>query len=194
MASWLVAAVLAFAAGTAAWWLARDPAMALPATVAVLIVTCPCALALASPVALALTAGRFAALGMIPTRGGAFERLASADTAVFDKTGTLTAGTPMLERVETAGSLTREQALAVAASLEGDSTHPVARSIVAASPERCPPPTNGTMHPVAASPEPSKARAGGSAHPTSPSTARHFPKASPPPCLERARKGSSQRS
>ncbi len=125
----LVVVVLLFAAGTAGWWLAHDPARALPATLAVLIVTCPCALALATPIALAIAAGRFAGIGVLPARLAGLERLARADTAVFDKTGTLTLGTPRLESVCTAGGLDRDDALAIAAALEAGSTHPAARAI-----------------------------------------------------------------
>ena len=69
-----------------------DPAAALPNTVAVLIVTCPCALALATPVAAAIGVGRFADAGMLTVRSDAIEVLARSDTFAFDKTGTLTAG------------------------------------------------------------------------------------------------------
>jgi Cu2+-exporting ATPase len=134
MAGRLVLAVLLFASGTAAWWLVRDPASALPATVAVLIVTCPCALALATPIALAVAAGRFAGIGVLPTRLSGIERLAAADTAVFDKTGTLTLPTPRLEAVHGASGLDARQAMAIAAALESGSTHPIARSLAAETP------------------------------------------------------------
>jgi Cu2+-exporting ATPase len=133
LAARLVVVVLLSSAATAALWLARDPARALSATVAVLIVTCPCALALATPVALAITAGRFAKIGVVSARAGGLERLASADTAVFDKTGTLTTATPRLEGVETAGGLDCEGALAVAAALEADTPHPAGRALLAAA-------------------------------------------------------------
>jgi cation transport ATPase len=108
---------------------------ALSATVAVLIVTCPCALALATPVALAITAGRFATIGVLSARAGGLERLASADTAVFDKTGTLTMAAPALEAVETHGALDRKSALRVACALEAGSAHPVARALLASAVE-----------------------------------------------------------
>jgi Cu2+-exporting ATPase len=139
LAGRLVLAVLLLAAGTAAWWLARDPASALPATVAVLIVTCPCALALATPIALAVAAGRFAGIGVLPTRLDGIERLASADTAVFDKTGTLTLPTPRLESVHTDGDFDRRDAIAIAAALEAGSTHPVARCLTAEAGSLLPP-------------------------------------------------------
>ena len=135
LAARLVVVVLLVSAGTAGWWLAHDPARALPATLAVLIVTCPCALALATPIALAIAAGRFAGIGVLPARLAGLERLARADTAVFDKTGTLTLGTPRLEGVRTAGELDRETALSIAAALEAESTHPAARAIGCAAGE-----------------------------------------------------------
>lgn len=129
LALWLAALVVLISAATAAFWLARDPAMALPATVAVLIVTCPCALALATPVVLTIAAGRFAKIGVLPARMSAIEMLARAETAGFDKTGTLTLTTPRLADVHTAGGLTPNAALAVAAALEEDSPHPIARAL-----------------------------------------------------------------
>ncbi len=135
IAARLVPLVLAVSAATAAWWLAHDPARALPATVAVLIVTCPCALALATPIALAVAAGRFAGIGVLPARLAGIERLARADTAVFDKTGTLTLATPRLESVQSHGELAQEEALAIAAALEAGSTHPAARAIACAAPD-----------------------------------------------------------
>jgi Cu2+-exporting ATPase len=128
----LVAAVLAAAAATLAWRLSVAPSTALPATIAVLIVTCPCALALAAPVALAITAGRLTSIGVLSTRAGALERLAAADLAVFDKTGTLTTGTAAVERVETFGGLDEARARRIAAALESVSEHPAARAIAAA--------------------------------------------------------------
>ncbi len=128
LAGWLVGAVLLCAAATAVFWAARDPARALPATVAVLIVTCPCALALASPIALALAAARLAKIGVLPARMAGIEALALADTAVFDKTGTLTMAVPVLEGVDAVG-LDRETALSIAAALESHSTHPIAEAL-----------------------------------------------------------------
>lgn len=135
LAGWLVGAVVAASALTAVWWALRDPARALPAAVAVLIVTCPCALALASPLALALSAGRLSAEGVLPARMSAIESLATADVAAFDKTGTLTLPAAALAEVVTSGRLTSDMALEIAAALETDSTHPIARAFLAARPE-----------------------------------------------------------
>jgi Cu2+-exporting ATPase len=136
LAGRLVGAVLVLAAATAIFWSVEDPRVALPATVAVLIVTCPCALALATPIALAVAAGRFASIGVLPARMSAIERLASADTVAFDKTGTLTLPAPALEDVRTIGELDRDEALDTAAALEAGSTHPIARAIRASAGQR----------------------------------------------------------
>ena len=124
LAGRLVVLVLLLAGATAVFWAVRDPGAALPATVAVLLVTCPCALALATPIALSVAAGRFAGIGVLPARMAAIERLAGADTVVLDKTGTLTLSTPVLESVRTAGGLDPETALRIAAALEATATHP----------------------------------------------------------------------
>jgi Cu2+-exporting ATPase len=129
LAGRLVVAVLLLAGATAIFWAARDPSLVLPATVAVLIVTCPCALALATPIALSIAAGRFAEEGVLPARMAGLERLARADSVAFDKTGTLTTSEPDLVDVATFGDLDRSTALAIAAALEAGSPHPVARTL-----------------------------------------------------------------
>ncbi|HMF10497.1 MAG TPA: HAD-IC family P-type ATPase, partial [Thermoanaerobaculia bacterium] len=100
-------------------------------TIAVLIVTCPCALALAAPAVLTLAAGRLTQIGVLPQRLAALEPLARATVAAFDKTGTLTAGMPLLESVETVG-MDRASALSTAAALERGSRHPIAEALRAA--------------------------------------------------------------
>ncbi len=89
-ASWFVGVILVLALITAVAWWPVDPARAFAAVLAVLVVTCPCALSLATPVALAAATTRLARLGVLVTRADAIERLARADTVIFDKTGTLT--------------------------------------------------------------------------------------------------------
>ncbi len=133
-ASGFVGGVVLLAGITAAVWLWWDPGVALANTVAVLIVTCPCALALATPVALALSAGRFAELGVLPVRMEAVERFAEGDLLVLDKTGTLTEGRPRLASVQTAGELDRDQAVAYGAALEQSSEHPIAHAFRDAAP------------------------------------------------------------
>ena len=127
----LLAAVFA----TAFWW-RTDPARALMAAVAVLVVTCPCALSLATPTAMLTTAGALARRGVLVRRMQAIESLASIDTVIFDKTGTLTESAIGLRAVHVrAGDMqtvTQAQALQIAASLAQHSLHPVSRALVAA--------------------------------------------------------------
>ena len=95
---------------------------------AVLVVTCPCALALAAPVAFASAAGRLARHGTALTRAGALETLAAATDVVFDKTGTLTEGRFSVAHVRTLGARSEAECLALAAGLEASSRHPLARA------------------------------------------------------------------
>lgn len=133
-AAWFVAGVLLVALVTAAAWLWIDPAHALPSTVAVLIVTCPCAFALATPVASAIGVGRLADRGLLVTSAEAIERLPQCDTFAFDKTGTLTDGELQVEQVQCLGGLDRATALALAAALEAQSEHPIGRALRSAGP------------------------------------------------------------
>lgn len=128
-AGWFVGVVLLIALVTAGVWLWIDPANALPNTVAVLIVTCPCAFALATPVAAAIAVGRLADNGLLAVRSDALEIFAQCDTVAFDKTGTLTSGDLQIERIEPFGELDADRALALAAALESTSEHPVGRSL-----------------------------------------------------------------
>jgi Cu2+-exporting ATPase len=125
-ASWFIGVILVLAALTAVLWWNVDPARAFPAVLAVLVVTCPCALSLATPVALAAATTRLARLGVLVTRPDAIERLARMDTVVLDKTGTLTLPAAGITEVKLLNGRTREEALAIAAALERDSTHPLA--------------------------------------------------------------------
>ena len=125
--------VLVAAAGSAAFWWPTDPAKALMAAVAVLVVTCPCALSLATPTAMLTTAGLFARQGVLVRRLQAIESLAGIDTVIFDKTGTLTDATLGLGAVITRPGFTDVQALGVAAGLAGASLHPASRALVQAA-------------------------------------------------------------
>ncbi|QKT02618.1 heavy metal translocating P-type ATPase [Ectothiorhodospiraceae bacterium 2226] len=125
-ASLFIAGMLLVAAATAVYWWSVDPAVALPATLAVLIVTCPCAFSLAAPVALAVGAGRFARAGVLPVRLGALEALAHSTVVVFDKTGTLTHGRPRVVETRPLGRLDGATARRHAAALEATSSHPLA--------------------------------------------------------------------
>ncbi|HEY6147228.1 MAG TPA: HAD-IC family P-type ATPase, partial [Thermoanaerobaculia bacterium] len=136
LSGWIVLAVLAASAGTAAWWAFHDPSRSVAATVAVLIVTCPCALALANPVGLTLAAARLARAGVLPARMAAIEPLATVQTAVFDKTGTLTLLSPRLAALDLAGGLDAGTARSVAAALERDSLHPIAAALAAGAGNR----------------------------------------------------------
>jgi Cu2+-exporting ATPase len=117
--------MLAVAALTGLAWGFLEPARALPATLAVLAATCPCALALAVPAAIAAAQAAFARQGALVLDPDAIETLARVDTVVFDKTGTLTTGQPRLAGVEVIHG-SRGDSLAVAAALERGMRHPLA--------------------------------------------------------------------
>lgn len=123
-----VVAVLLLAVATALVWWQLDPAQALWVFVAVLVVSCPCALSLATPVALTVATGALAARGVLVTRGHAIETLAQANHFIFDKTGTLTLGQLTLIEMITCRS-TPEAAIALAAGLEQGSEHPIGRAL-----------------------------------------------------------------
>ena len=125
--------VLLAAAGAAALWWRTDPAMALMVAVAVLVVTCPCALSLATPTALLTTAGLLARHGVLVRHLQAIESLSHIDTVVFDKTGTLTDAAMRLESVQTRTGVSSNTALQWAASLASQSLHPVSRALVLAA-------------------------------------------------------------
>lgn len=127
IASRFVAALLLVAAAVAlAWWFI-DPARALWITVSVLVVTCPCALSLATPIALTVASGVLAREGLLVTRGHAIETLARSTHVVFDKTGTLTSGRMRLLEVLPLGTVGAEDGLRLAGALEGVSEHPIAQ-------------------------------------------------------------------
>lgn len=123
-----IIALLVLASATALGWWWVDSSRALWIFVAVLVVSCPCALSLATPAALTVATGALAARGVLVTRGHAIEALARADQFVFDKTGTLTIG--RMELVETIALRgDAGQALAIASALERGSEHPIARAL-----------------------------------------------------------------
>ncbi len=137
MASWFVLTVLVLAAVTGLLWWRFDAARAFSAMLAVLVVTCPCALSLATPAALAAAATALARRGLLVLRGDAVERLARIDTVVLDKTGTLTSNQTCIGEVTLTATLTREEALAISAALERGSAHPLAAAFAPyATPER----------------------------------------------------------
>ena len=122
------------AAGLACiWWWPTDPGHALMIAVAILVVTCPCALSLATPAAMLASAGALARRGVLVRRLQALEALAQVDMVVFDKTGTLTRDAFVLEDLRLRDGVNRAQALALAAALARDSLHPVSRALVDAA-------------------------------------------------------------
>ena len=125
--------VLASAAVAALWWWPTDPAHALMVAVSVLIVTCPCALSLATPVAMLSAAGTLARHGVLVRNLQGLEVLAQADTVVFDKTGTLTHDGMEVQRLHVQSGLSDSDALALAAAMARQSLHPVSRALVAAA-------------------------------------------------------------
>lgn len=128
MASWFVLRILLVTVLVGLAWLWFDPSRAFPAVLAVLVATCPCALSLATPVAIAAATSRLAKLGVLVTRSDAIEGLAQIDTVMLDKTGTLTEGTPRVLATRVREGLQPGTALRVAAALEAASRHPVARA------------------------------------------------------------------
>ncbi|HKE93245.1 MAG TPA: cation-translocating P-type ATPase, partial [Povalibacter sp.] len=131
-----VARVLSLTAITLIGWYIVDPSRAFAAAVAVLVVSCPCAFALAVPAAITRALAALAQRGVLVVRPDALQALADCTHAVFDKTGTLTQATPTLGEVETFGGVSQTEALHIAASLARPSRHPVARAIAAAYPDR----------------------------------------------------------
>jgi len=133
----IVAAVLAFL-GWMIWGPEPRFAHALVAAVAVLIIACPCALGLATPMSIMVAVGRGASAGVLVRNAEALETLARVDTLVVDKTGTLTEGKPHLTAIHLAPSakLPENALLSLAAGLERSSEHPLARAIVRAAEER----------------------------------------------------------
>ena len=140
VSAWFVPAVIASAmAAFAAWWfLGPDPklAHALVAAVSVLIIACPCALGLATPMSIMVGVGRGAQAGVLIKNAEALERLEKVDTLVIDKTGTLTEGRPAVIAIHTAQGFAEADLLRLAAGLERASEHPLAEAVVRAALER----------------------------------------------------------
>ncbi len=133
--AWFVPAVMAIALVTVILWavLTGDPALALVNGVAVLIIACPCAMGLATPVSIMVGTGRAAELGVLFRNGAALQALAGVATVAFDKTGTLTEGTPVLTDLVPAPGQDRAAVLRLAGAAEAGSEHPVAQAITAAA-------------------------------------------------------------
>src|SRR5712691_11141706 len=140
VAGWFVPAVIAIAVAAFAAWSIYGPeprfAYGLVAAVAVLIIACPCALGLATPMAIMVGVGRGAQIGVLIKNAEALERMEKIDTLVVDKTGTLTEGKPKVVAVVPANGFDENDVLRWAASVEQASEHPLALAIVAAAKER----------------------------------------------------------
>ena len=131
VAGWFVAALLLLATAVGWWWWQHDAVRAFAVTLSVLVVTCPCALSLATPAAVTAATGALTRLGVLTTRGHALETLARATHVIFDKTGTLTEGRLRLESVQLLGDRDRGSCLRLAAALEQASEHPIAHALCA---------------------------------------------------------------
>jgi len=140
MAAWFVPAVVAVSILTFAVWAIWGPeprlASALVNAVAVLIIACPCALGLATPMAIMVGTGQGAKAGVLIRDAEALERLGEVDTLLIDKTGTLTEGRPRLADVAAANGFEVDDVLRLAAALERASEHPLAAAIVGGAEER----------------------------------------------------------
>ena len=128
-AAWFVLAVLVLAVSVATYWWNEGVAIWLPITIAVLVVTCPCALSLATPTAVTAATSRLTSQGLLTTRGHALETLAKASHFIFDKTGTLTEGKLELVTAKILSDASESECLTWAAALETSSEHPVARAL-----------------------------------------------------------------
>lgn len=140
VAAWFVPSVIVIAALTfVAWWfIGPEPrlAYALVNAVAVLIIACPCALGLATPISIMVASGRGAQLGVLFRDAQAIENLRNVDTLVLDKTGTVTVGRPTFDRAISVNGFSEQQILGWAAGLDRASEHPLARAVVAGAETR----------------------------------------------------------
>lgn len=140
VAGWFVPVVILVAAIAFIIWTIYGPApslsYALIAAVSVLIIACPCALGLATPMSIMVGIGRGAQNGVLVKSAEALERMEKVDTLVIDKTGTLTEGKPAVTSIVALGDLTQDQVLALAASMEKGSEHPLANAILKAAAEK----------------------------------------------------------
>ncbi len=140
VASWFVPLIIGIAVLAFAAWLVWGPSpaftYALISAVSVLIIACPCALGLATPMSIMVGVGRGAQVGVLVRDAEALERMEKVDTVVLDKTGTLTEGRPRVTHIEPAPGFEHDTVLHRLASVERASEHPLAAAIVAAAQER----------------------------------------------------------
>lgn len=128
LSGWFVAAVLVIACAVAVAWSFIDPSRAFWVMLSVLVVTCPCALSLATPAALTVATGELRKKGFLIRKPHVLETLGQLDHCIFDKTGTLTLGRMRIADVEPAEGYSKDQLLIIAAALERGSKHPIARA------------------------------------------------------------------
>ena len=136
VAAWFVAALLIFALAVLAFWSWHDASRAWPIAIAVLVVSCPCALSLATPSALAAATDRLLRQGVLVMQPHVLETLHRATHVVFDKTGTLTEGRPSLQQTTLLGdttSMDQAQVLRIAAAMEAGSAHPLSQALIEAA-------------------------------------------------------------
>ena len=151
LARWFVARILVLSVLVFIGWYIVDPSQAIWATVAVLVATCPCALSLATPIALTVATNRLASYGFLTTRGHTLQTLAEITHVAFDKTGTLTYGKPNLLNIELLPptderAMDSNKVLSIAAALEVGSRHPIAHALLTAAYQLHLPATQNLMH------------------------------------------------
>lgn len=132
-AAWFVTVLLLFAVAVFLVWHTLDPSRAWPVAIALMVASCPCALSLATPAALAAATDSLVRRGALIVRSHVLETLHRTTHIVFDKTGTLTQGKPVLQHIEVFGGMPAAQCLKIAAALESASAHPLASAIVEAA-------------------------------------------------------------
>ncbi|MFK5914410.1 MAG: heavy metal translocating P-type ATPase [Woeseiaceae bacterium] len=130
VAAYFVGALLILVALVSAWWWYHDPDQAFWIAISLLVVTCPCALSLATPAAMTAATGSLTRLGILTTRGHALETLAKVTHVVFDKTGTLTKGQLALAATDVLDKFNSQECIDIAAALEVGSEHPVAKVFI----------------------------------------------------------------
>jgi len=134
IASYIVITILVVAAVVATFWYLTSPERAFVITLSVLVVTCPCALALATPAAFAAAGTRLSELHLLITNGNSINAMSKATRVLFDKTGTLTCGLPVITSTQVFdNAFDEDQCLRIAAALETVSTHPIANAFVTTS-------------------------------------------------------------
>jgi len=132
IASWFIVGVLLITGCVAVYWWFVDPSRVIPTTIAVLVISCPCALALATPAAITAASGAMMRHGVATINPGVIETLAGASAFIFDKTGTLTTGELTLSKLVCAEGGDRVRAIDIAAALSAHSEHSIGRALVRA--------------------------------------------------------------